>query len=238
MDWQEDAIKKVEFVSALLWKRRKLSKLVSVWIIHLILISACKMSAYFEKCWQQAEHPLRAVKSFSMCKYFMGIGTIFVRVCVWEWERLSAWVRVVYEAFVKACSVSVRVCGFMQECVRICVRVCVFPPVPEGGCWITGPFWQAGTLRAVSPLARPGMSSEKKRGRGSDRERERGKKGASERERDRGLGGLHVFRLIGGQRSASPPARTDSWNLWAVSTALPLKDFLSDHVYKRGRGSQ
>lgn len=123
------------------------------------------------------------------------------------------------------------------ECARICVRVCVFPPVPEGGCWITGPFWQAGTLRAVSPLARPGMSSEKKRGRGSDRERERGKKGA--RERDRGLGGgLHVFRLIGGQRSASPPARTDSWNLWAVSTALPLKDFLSDHVYKRGRGSQ
>lgn len=158
--------------------------------------------------------------------------------CVCVWERLSAWVCVVYEAFVKACSVSVRVCGFMQECVRICVRVCVFPPVPEGGCWITGPFWQAGTLRAVSPLARPGMSSEKKRGRGSDRERERGKKGARERETGDWGGGLHVFRLIGGQRSASPPARTDSWNLWAVSTALPLKDFLSDHVYKRGRGSQ
>ena len=25
-----------------------------------------------------------------------------------------------------------------------------------------------------------------------------------------GIGGIHVFRLIGGQRSASPSARTDS----------------------------
>lgn len=170
-------------MSALLWKRRKLSKLVSVWIIHLILISACKMSAYFEKCWQQAEHPLRAVKSFSMCKYFMGIGTIFVRLCVCESEK--DWAR--------GCVLCTRplwkhvlwVCTSADSCKSVCVhaRACVyFPPVPEGGCWITGPFWQAGTLRAVSPLARPGMSSEKKRGRGSDRERERGKKGARERE--------------------------------------------------------
>lgn len=47
----------------------------------------------------------------------------------------------------------------------------------------------------------------------SEREREGEEVIEQERGRERqkqGIGGLRVFRLIGGQRSASPPARTDS----------------------------
>lgn len=147
MDWQEDAIKKVEFVSVLLWKRRKLSKLVSVWIIHLILISACKMSAYFEKCWQQAEHPLRAVKSFSMCKYFMGIGTIFVRVCVCvrvrKTERVGVCcVRGLCESMFCECArlrIHARVCAYM--CARVCISSCPRGRVLNNRPFLTG--WDA-----------------------------------------------------------------------------------------------
>lgn len=96
--------------------------------------------------------------------------------CVWEGETKCVGMSCV-QGF---CESVFCVCA----CLQICVCVCVcFPPVPEGGCWITGPFWQAGTLRAVSPLARPGMSSEKNGERKSDRERGEVKEEKRERRR-------------------------------------------------------
>ncbi len=170
-----------EFVSALLRKRRKLSKLVSVWIIHLILISACKMSAYFEKCWQQAEHPLRAVKSFCMCKYFVGIGKIFGCVCMWERECMGV-------CCIRGLCVSMyceRARLQIHVCCCVCVCVCVFSYCPRGRVLNNRPFLTGWDAESCQP-PRQDWDEEQERegGRGSDSERER----AREREKERETG--------------------------------------------------
>lgn len=121
------------------------------------------------------------------------------------------------------------------------------PTVPEGGCWITGPFLTGRDAVSCQPLPHhphsPGKAGERQRrwwdGRDEYKEGGKGSRDGETEEPGGGggwdRGGRGVFRLIGGRRWASSPPRADGWNLWAVSAAPPLKDFLSDHDCIKGK---
>lgn len=170
------------------------------------------MSAYFQKCWQQTKHPLWNVQKFfygQVCCGHMKNSCVSVRMCACEGELDTR-----RECVGVCCVQGLCESMFCESCSHTNVFRC-----PTGKVLNNRPFltaWDAVSCQL------PRLDWERKR----------------KWERERVDGGLRVFRLIGGQHSAFPPARTDSWNLWAVSTALPLKDFLSDNVYKRWSGSQ
>lgn len=101
---------------------------------------------------------------------------------------------------------SVAVCcvkGLRGSQFYVCVCVCVFH-CPRGRVLNNRPFltvWDAVSCQPTHPPI-------------DETEKESGRDGEGEEKRDRESGveerGLRVFRLIGGQRSASSPARTDS----------------------------